>query len=294
MDLAQALVRLIGYLGVFALVGATGLGARLCSDLGAASERMRDRALHVAIFAALVLIATALITLLNQTSMFFGDDEGVNAETIRTIAMETGWGAGWRVQFGAATFALMGALLIRSRRMFGWPVLGVGAIAAAAAQSLTGHAFEGSWLSVKVLAQAIHVVAGSLWIGSLLVIVVAVMRHESDDDTIATVVDRFSPIAVISVAALAASGALSSYFNLASPVDLISTAYGRVLLAKILAFGATGALGFTNWRKIRPHLGTKPGTARLRRVAAVELAFALAVLVLTTYLVVLPLPAWGI
>ncbi len=293
-EIASAALRLTTYLSVFLLVGATGLGLRLRGAPDGVTEPMRNRLRRSILAASAVLTMASLGGLYGQTWLFFGADEGVNPETLRIIAMETRWGAGWRVQFGAASFAFIGALLLHTRaRSTAWPVLAVGATIAASAQALTGHAAESSWLTTKVAAQAVHVTGGSLWIGSLLAIGAIALRPDTDRALATRIIERFSPLALVSVGLLTLSGAVSAYYYLMSPIDLFLTVYGRVLGTKLLCFGLAAAIGYHNWQSIRPRLPAAGALADLRRSVTAELGLALIILVLTAFLVSLPLPAWG-
>lgn len=289
--MALAAVRFGSYVALLLLVGTTGLALRLRADLGEAANRMRTEAIRLALIAAVVLTLGRVGSLYGQTWLFFGLDEGINAETLRIVAMDTTWGAGWRVQFAAATFALIGALLVRARAYAGWPILGVGALIAAGSQALTGHAVEGGWLSPAVFAQTVHVVGAAIWIGSLLAISSVVLRRDPDQALVATVIERFSPLALLGAGALLLTGLASSYLYLSSPSDLVWTVYGRLLGAKMVGFAIITGLGHHNWKRIKPRLGEAAAAADLRRAVAAELAVAIMVLAVTAFLVALPLPS---
>ena len=49
------------------------------------------------------------------------------------------------------------------------------------------------------------------------------------------------------------------------------------------------AIGFYNWRVVRPALAADPDPAALRRSATAELAFGVAAVAVTSFLVVQPL-----
>jgi len=288
---ALAAVRFACYVALLLLVGATSLALRTSADLDETAHRLRARAVRLALIAAVVLTLGRVGGLYGQTWLFFGTDEGVNAETLRIIAMETAWGAGWRVQFAAATFAMIGALLVRVRVYTGWPILGVGALVAAGSQALTGHAVEGGWLSPAVFAQTVHVVGAAIWIGSLLAIFLVVLRRDPERALVATVVELFSPLALLGAGALLLTGLASSFLYLSSPTDLLWTVYGRMLGAKVIGFAIIVRLGYHNWQRIKPRLGEATACADLRRAVTAELAVAIIVLVITAFLVALPLPA---
>ena len=137
--------------------------------------------------------------------------------------------------------------------------------------ALTGHAAGATDHDLAVTSLAAHVVAGALWVGGLLALVLLPMRHQSQ---LAAAVARYSTVALWCFVVVAASGAINAWVRLGAgaPADLVTTAYGRVVLLKILALVLLGAAGW--WHRVRtlPRLsaGREPGA--FRRIAQVEAA----------------------
>jgi len=109
----------------------------------------------------------------------------------------------------------------------------------------------------------------------------------------ATVVGRFSRMAMFMVALLLLSGIVNSVVLVASFDALVETAYGRLVLAKIAVFLALMSLGAFNQRRMLPQLRTlaargespeRAGTV-LRRAVALEIGLVVVVLGLTSVLV---------
>jgi copper transport protein len=137
------------------------------------------------------------------------------------------------------------------------------------------------------------------WLGGLVMLVLALplgaraLLEEERTPFLATLVGRFSRMALIAVTLLLFSGIVNSIVLVASFPALVETAYGRLVLAKIALFGALIALGALNQRRILPQLRAlaarrePPGRAAtvLRRSVALEIAFALVVLGVTSVLV---------
>jgi putative copper export protein len=290
-ELLHAALRLVAYISVLALAGAASTILLLRPE-ARGSDTLYRRTLNLAVAAAAALTLARLAQLYGQTWIFFGEDEGITAETLRTIAMDTLWGEAWKIQLAGASFALLGALGAR-RGAAGVPVLGIGSLVAAASQPLTGHAVTGTWLTPAVATQTLHVLAAGCWLGSLIAVYRLSHDPAMDDAALEGLVSRFSPLAIVGAATLAASGAFTTYLYLAGPLDLFTTPYGRLLLAKIVGFAAVAALGYQNWQRVTPLLGEPAGTAALQRTVRAELGLALAVLAITAILVVQPLPAWG-
>jgi putative copper export protein len=160
----------------------------------------------------------------------------------------------------------------------------------------TGHAFAYSGGVVLPMSlQIMHLLSAGIWLGTLLVLLSAGVRavwSRSTDDgvAVASLVDRFSPVALIAATVLGGTGVVSAILYVDEVRQLWETTYGRALLAKTGLFGVTAALGAYNWRRVRPRIGAPGGVARLRRSGTAELLVAAAVLAVTAWLVHLPMP----
>jgi putative copper export protein len=102
--------------------------------------------------------------------------------------------------------------------------------------------------------------------------------------SIASLVNAFSPIALLSAALVVASGAIASWLHLESLSALWTTAYGRVLLIKLVLVAFTLTLGAYNFRTVQPQLVKEEGAARLRKSAVLELGVGALILVVTGFL----------
>jgi copper transport protein len=197
-----------------------------------------------------------------------------------------------------------------------WPaLLGVATTSAAlmATWAYAGHSAVGDTVALALAANLSHVFAMTLWLGGLALIAV-VLRPADRGADLATVLPRFSRLAFTCVATLVVTGTYLAWREVRSVDALISTEYGRVLLFKLLGVVALIALGNLARRWVQRHLPSPPrsripiGAAsvapasvmtfrpveygppevrRLRRGVLAELGIALAVLGLTTALVVI-------
>lgn len=176
-----------------------------------------------------------------------------------------------------------------------------GAIATAVTLPLTGHALAASWhWSITLPLQALHVLAGATWLGSLLLLVLVVFGAgavvgagadaERRERTVADLIAVFSPVAMVGVAVAVVMGTVLSVSYVGSWAGLWQTAYGRTLLVKIGLLGLTALLGAYNWRRLRPRLGTPGSAGRLFQSARLELLVGALLLVATAILVALPAP----
>jgi putative copper resistance protein D len=259
------------YMALLLLVGACGVRwlvlPRVRGLPADELHRCEQRLARVALTTALTLTGALVLRLAAHTTAVFGFAESLSIEAFRVVALQSRWGAGWRQQVLAATVALAAALLIKVHRRIGWGAVACAAIACCLAVPLLGHA---AGESKRLAFHAIHVFSAGLWLGSLAAILVASRPH-------APFLRRFAPVALSGAALLSATGILSALEYVGPLSNLWGTAYGRVLLTKLALFGAVVGFGYVNWRRWRDAGGSD-------RIALVEIALALAVVLVTAVL----------
>jgi copper transport protein len=174
----------------------------------------------------------------------------------------------------------------------------------AATPGLAGHAATGTFTQFAVPADALHVIAMSVWLGGLASLTLTVLDHDPDARRAA---NRFSPVALWSVVIIVASGVFASWRQVGWSRDAFTdTTYGRLLLAKIGVFVGLVSLAAVSRRIVNTNrpmalsaavaTATAPGSAdspepidrqvrHLRWSVGAELVFGIAVLVITSMLV---------
>ena len=144
-------------------------------------------------------------------------------------------------------------------------------------------------------ADVVHVVAMSAWLGGLIFLLAAVPAAtralEPADRTrlLAATLQRFSPLALAAVLALALTGTVQALVEVRHLDALVHTAFGRAVLVKIVLLSALIALGAVNRQRVVPALrrlaatGAAPGGAGrlLRRTLRTEVLLIVAVLAVT-------------
>ena len=182
--------------------------------------------------------------------------------------------------------------------------LGLGAailLGLLATPSLSGHAGVTRPVPVNLVADVVHLMAVSTWIGGLVCLLglafpaTRLLGESERVRAMAPVVARFSRVAFFAVAVLVASGIVRSYLEVRALRALIGSTYGLVLLSKLAAFLPILALGAVNRYWTTPRLeraaaaGGSPFPLRmLRRLVTAEVLLAAVVLAITAFLVVLP------
>jgi copper transport protein len=109
---------------------------------------------------------------------------------------------------------------------------------------MTGHNSEGTEPTWGALADLVHLLGASLWIGGLVMLAVAVLPRR-DPDELALVVPRYSKLAGASVAAIAVAGLVLAWQVVGSYDALLHTSYGQLLLVKT---GVLALVLFAAWR----------------------------------------------
>src|SRR5579864_5610177 len=162
----------------------------------------------------------------------------------------------WRLALG---LILLGALLswhsiLRSK--LGCMIIAIGGAMLAGSLAGTGHAIMlfGSRSALLVGAQIIHLLAAGMWLGGLPPLILALSdgRPHLDSlqpDNLVLLLRRFSAIGIFAVSLIGITGLISAALILSDTRALVSTSYGGVLLAKILAFLLMTVLAIDNrWR----------------------------------------------
>jgi putative copper export protein len=186
--------------------------------------------------------------------------------------------------------AALGLLLVGTGVRGGWWVAG----AAVLAQPFL-PAFFGRW---RPVVNPLHELAAGLWIGTLFLLVVvglaAVSRRslpQSRRGPLAReMVDRFSPLALISAGVLATMGVTTAWLHLKRLDALWSTPYGITLVVKLCLVATVIGFGAWNWLRQKRQMGDERGAAALVASARRELTVAILVLTVTAVLVSLPTP----
>ncbi len=149
------------------------------------------------------------------------------------------------------TALLAAAVMLASRLVLRWswtPLLLIGSLLTLMPLALTGHSSAGGSHDLATNSLLIHLVAGSLWAGGLLAVVVHALRG-GEHAGLAT--RRFSAIAGWCFVAMAVSGVINALVRI-TPVELLTTAYGRLVTAKLVALCLLGVIG---WRQRRSAVG---------------------------------------
>jgi putative copper export protein/methionine-rich copper-binding protein CopC len=293
-SLENSIARALLFVGLLALIGAVSFKVFVLGGAGAIPlelrERMTRRAATLGIASAALVIVVALVRLYLESQMMSAmpDMPGMKGMSVREMVMRTDWGFALRVQLAAAMAALIGFALAIRRVRGAWFVTGASALVLAMAPALGGHAAASpKFTSLMIAADWLHVLGGASWLGSLLSVMVigvpiALTLQPPDRwASISSLVNAFSPVALVSAAVVVASGVFASWVHLEHLSALWQTNYGRTLLVKLALVLITLAIGAYNFKRVQPQLSKETGTLRLRRSAAAELGVGFLILLVT-------------
>jgi copper transport protein len=183
---------------------------------------------------------------------------------------------------------------------------GILGVALAGTWAMSGHARAGSDVPLAVLADTVHLLAMSVWIGGLVFLVAtALAPRQPLADAVATLL-RFSRTALAAVVVLVLTGIFQAWRELAGSGALTGSPWVGLLVFKIAAFGllvvlAAGSRSLAHSRYLRvsaagtgrsarrrqraEEVEASVTLARLRRPVGYEVALAVGVLGLTAALV---------
>ncbi|MGA5215274.1 cytochrome c oxidase assembly protein [Streptomyces cinereoruber] len=153
----------------------------------------------------------------------------------------------------------------------------------------TGHSAAAANHDAAVTSLGLHVVGVAVWVGGLVFLVVAVLRREAG---VSVAARRFSVFAGGAFLAVAASGLVNAVVRLPSLGVLFTSAYGLMVMVKLLALIGLGGLGW--WHRRRTLRALDGGTRRpFLRIAGCEVLIMAAATGLAVALSRTPAPDAG-
>ena len=293
-SISNSLARTFSFVGLLALIGVTAFrmlvlprARELDVDI---RGRMKRRAAAIGLAASVLVIASAFARIFLESQMMSAMP-GMQTMSMTDMAMHTRWGFALRLELGAALVAFVSFALATRRVRGAWLVASISAIVLAVTPALAGHAAASPKLpSLMIASDFLHVLGGASWLGSLLTLMVVcvplslTLNGVERWSFIASLVNSFSPIALISAAVVVVSGLIASWVHLEHLSALWQTAYGQVLLLKLFLVAIVLTIGAYHFGRVQPQLVNELGSARLRRSAAVELSVGFLILLVTGFL----------
>jgi len=133
-----------------------------------------------------------------------------------------------------------------------------------------GHAGSTADHDLAVSAIWLHMLFACVWVGGLLVVVVA--RRTLDGGRMRAVLARYSTLALVSFIVVAVSGYASAAIRVGELANLGSP-YGLIVLGKVTALLALGVFGAVQRRRVIARVGDRASAWWFRALVLGELAF---------------------
>ncbi len=285
----EMLVKAAGYAAWMAAAGACAVRWLIVPRLAPRSYPDAAGLLHSAattlVAASAVALGAVLLRAWAHTVAAFGYEESFVWENIRLIALESRWGEGWSWQALAAGATFISSLAVKMGWGWGWMLASVAVAASGAAIPLVGHAAGDG---ARMALHAAHLAGGGLWIGSLFVLFVDLVRRRRGTEPF----ELFAPVALTGSSIIVLSGLIAAALYVGTAASLFGTSYGRTLLVKVALFAGAAAYGFVNWRRLQQVSDGRRTIAHreMAGTAGRELAIAAALVVATGILTELPNP----
>ena len=297
--LGAIIARWLTFVSTFVAIGVVAfrllvLGRLSPTGGGLFTEIAESNSATLGMFASVGILVGALLRVSRETL-------DMPDAPIAGMMLESVWGLSMLLQFAGALGLLASLYLVHKvreeKRSNAWRSAMLSAAALAVAPALGGHAISSEPVIVSIIADVIHVAAGSLWLGTLAVILmVGISSALKTPDTIrpgervASMINLFSPVALMCGGTMIATGIISATFHLPALRSLWTTPYGAALTLKLFFVALLFGAGAWNWKRMKPRLTGDDAIPPMRSSATLELVIAAVVLGITAILVALELP----
>lgn len=277
---ALKMVKYLGYVGLVLLVGPAFVFSLFWPHR--LSRRGPARLAWVGL--GLVVVATLAGLWLQAPYTSGGDLFTVDTTAIGDV-LRSGYGVAHLVRLGilAAAFFLL-RLVLAGRSATGHQVLlAVLGAAAMFTWPLAGHAAASPVPAISVVADAVHLGSMALWLGGLTMLVAFLLRR-ADGRELAAILPVWSRWAALAVGGLLLAGTAQAAIEVGTFDALGTTAYGRLIITKVVLFAAVLAVAAYSRHLVHNRLASAPAR-RMRYAVGIELAVAAVILGLSATLV---------
>jgi putative copper export protein len=234
------------------------------------AESVSQRDLKRSMGGCLILLGIVSIPdLILRAQMMSGKPFSDLPAILPLVLLKTHIGTIWLTKIAILCFLAVLWFFMKARQRSGELLLLVFASAGLAlVTTLSGHAVNQGVFSLAVMADWLHMMAISAWVGGLVPLrfllprIAAPMEKKIRYQLEAAVIRRFSSFAVGCVTLLTLTGVYSAWLHLRSFSMLVTTAYGVTLLFKLVWVAPMLLLGALSRYYVRPALQTTVGEPR--------------------------------
>ena len=247
--------RVVGYLAMAVLVGGW---VFLVVVWPSGGEVVRTR-LVLWLACGLGVLATVAGLGLEAATVAGGQLHSALSGAALTSVFATDFGHAWLARL---TLFLLAAPLVRALRAgpavsrASWWIVSAAAVGIALLRTpgFVSHAGEGDMAVAGTVADLVHLVGVAIWLGGLVLLLTVVLPRRRASE-LASVLPRFSKLAMGAVVAIAAGGTVMSWELVGGLAPLIDTHFGRVLVAKVTVFAMVVVVARRSKRWVDDRLG---------------------------------------
>jgi copper transport protein len=282
---AMSTTRYVGYVGLVLLVGPAVMLALLWP------QRLSRRPVARLLWTGAGLVgAGTLAGLWLQAPYSTGTSlSQVSVGDVRDVLSST-YGQAHLVRLGVlvAVAVLLRPVVAGRHRRTDLVVLGALALVGLGTWPASGHAVASPLPAVSMAVTLVHLAAVTFWIGGLVVLAGFLLRRANERE-LGAILPVWSSWAAAAVAALLVAGLVLVLIEVGTPDALVTTAYGRLLLAKVGLVAVVIAVAAYSRRLVRQRVASARPRA-MRAAVALE-AVLLAVVVGMSAVLVQTTPA---
>ena len=232
---------------------------------------IRRAAAALAVMQMAYILASSLI-LMQSADMTMGDVSGANFVLAGILAI-------------ASALTIAAISVVQRPRIYA--VMLAPAALILVSSVMTSHAMDRlDYRFPLAVVTALHQGATATWLGGLFYLLISIPRSP-DNQFARQLIARFSKLALISVAVLAAAGFTLSLAYVGSIPAIYGTSYGIMVATKVVLFGTLLLLGALNFQIARSPSGGSV-IASLKRFGEAELGIGITVILTAASLTSLP------
>lgn len=264
------IARLINYLAITAVVGLLLAAAVLLVTAGPGLSALQHRTMRLgAVGAALwALSGVALFVFGLSTAAARPLPAALGGELPARFA-STRFGYTVLAQAALALAVAVVAASARNRRA-ALAITGIGGFGPA----WWGHAGTAKLSLIALTSDWAHVLAVTAWVGGLAALAALLLRPAAVDTGLATPTGRFSRMAGWALGIVLVTGTVNALLRVGAPEQLVTTAWGRLVLLKLALFTGIAALGWRNRNRLLPRLSADQADQDGARTAFRTMALA--------------------
>ncbi len=305
LPIGEVIAKWLMYLSALALTGSTLFILFVWQPAHRAIDREVD--LHSLLFTRLPAVALIVLIIANIFGLLVQAAQAAGTELEVPWSLAT-YGVLFTTRFGALWIArtlltlLLAGLMLKNVTMRDRLIALMVSSLLLLTISLGRHAASEPQPTLPVLADWLHLLAASIWIGGLIHFVTGLWatrqldRREAYRTRLtAQLIPRFSKLALISVATLALTGLYSAILRVGSIEALFNTVYGQALIVKVAIIAPMIMIGAVNLLIITPRMKraaesntNSPLADRFRRIVTSEVTVGAVLLLSVSVFTSLP------